>query len=373
MLDVLIAGAGPVGLYLGALLLQQGHTVRIVEQRPARSTHSRAIGIHPPALEALDLIGVGDLLCAEGVRIRRGIARSDRRLVTGLSFASASPRHPYVLAIPQVRTEALLEQRVTELDPQALRRGVRMLRMADDGASVRVVTDVGELRARILVAADGARSTVRSSLGVGVRQRRYPDTYLMGDFAESTADGDVAVLYLETGGIVESFPLPGAIRRWVVHTDALVGQPTAIGLAQLLRERTGMVVDPDSNSMLSAFGVRAGLARRMVRGRTALIGDAAHEISPIGGQGMNLGWLDAYALAPLIGTALAGRATGRGLLRWEQQRLRAARRAAWQAELNMALGRPLPAKVLRARNTLVGTLAGPRPAQRLIARRFTMQ
>jgi 2-polyprenyl-6-methoxyphenol hydroxylase-like FAD-dependent oxidoreductase len=373
MLDVLIVGAGPVGLYLGALLLQQGHAVRILEQRPTRSAHTRAIGIHPPALAALDLIGVGEPLCAEGVHIHSGIARSGGRPVASLSFAAASARHPYVLALPQARTETLLEQRVAHLDPQALRRGVQVRRMADDGAAVRVATSEGELQARILVAADGARSTVRDFMGVNVRHRRYPDTYLMGDFAESTGDGDQAVLYLEPGGIVESFPLPGNIRRWVVHTDALVHEPTAAGLAELLRERTGMRVDGGTNSMLSAFSVRAGLAGRMVSGRSALIGDAAHEISPIGGQGMNLGWLDACALAPLIGRALGGRPTGHELLQWERQRLRAAWRAARQAELNMALGRPMPATALRLRNTVLGTLAGMPPAQRLIARRFTMQ
>lgn len=56
--------------------------------------------------------------------------------------------------------------------------------------------------------------------------------------------------------------------------------------------------------MISAFGVTSRMVSRMIHGRVALIGDAAHEISPIGGQGMNLGWLDAVALAPIISEAL---------------------------------------------------------------------
>jgi 2-polyprenyl-6-methoxyphenol hydroxylase-like FAD-dependent oxidoreductase len=230
-----------------------------------------------------------------------------------------------------------------------------------------------EYRARLVLAADGARSTIRDRLGIPTTVRDYPDHYVMGDFADGTADGATAVLYLEPGGIVESFPLPGNLRRWVVHTDGPLGEPTADQLAGLIRERTGAAVDPSRNSMLSAFSVRARLARRLVQGRVALIGDAAHEISPIGGQGMNLGWLDAAAFAPIIGAALDGAPVGRRLRTFERTRQRAAGRAVWQSHLNMALGRPLPAPVMAARNRAVGIAFNAPWLQETVARRFTMQ
>src|SRR5699024_2021681 len=137
----------------------------------------------------------------------------------------------------------------------------------------------------------------------------YPDTYLMGDVADSgTRRG--ARIHLEPGGVIEAFPLPGAMRRWVAHTGtARLGTGrfgksrsarTPEELAAIVRRRTGERIDPATNTMISAFGVRRRTAERMVDGRVVLIGDAAHEVSPIGGQGMTLGWLDALALAPLL-------------------------------------------------------------------------
>ncbi|ALE93950.1 hypothetical protein AOC05_03415 [Arthrobacter alpinus] len=392
MLDVLIVGAGPVGLHLGALLLQQGLTVRILEQRTEAGTHSRAIGIHPPGLAALADAGIAAALIREGVHITVGVARSAGSEVTGLRFEGIGGGYPFILALPQARTEALLAARVAELDPGAVLRGLSVTALHDDGAQVtlRASADAGDglsgtgpdhasgrhaetFTARLVVGADGARSAVRRELGIATRGRNYPDTYLMGDFPDTGSDGATAVLYLETGGIVESFPLPGVMRRWVVHTEQLLGGASAADLAGLIMERTGTSVPAEGNTMLSAFGVRTRLATHMVQGRAALIGDAAHEISPIGGQGMNLGWLDAAALAPIITSALRGEPTGLRLGAFAQSRMAAASRASAQAWLNMALGRPAPASFLDRRHQLVRAVFAQQWSRDVVARRFSMQ
>jgi 2-polyprenyl-6-methoxyphenol hydroxylase-like FAD-dependent oxidoreductase len=195
----------------------------------------------------------------------------------------------------------------------------------------------------------------------------------MGDFIDSTGHGDDAVLYLEPDGIVESFPLPGHIRRWVVRLGVPARSPTAAGLAALVEARTGVVVDPDSSTMLSAFEVQSRLAKRMVHGRTVLLGDAAHEISPIGGQGMNLGWLDAAALAPIVDSSLKGEAVGVRLREFEEKRRRAASRASLQAGLNMALGRPLHPAIMASRNLLFAHALELPAVSALVERRFTMR
>ncbi|MET1086662.1 MAG: NAD(P)/FAD-dependent oxidoreductase [Arthrobacter sp.] len=378
--DVLIIGGGPVGLYLAASLLQDGVSVRVIEQRQARNLHTRAIGIHPPALEALDQVQVASSAVRDGVQIRDGMAVRGGKTVGSMSFAGVSPAFPFVLALPQSRTEELLEERVHQLDAEAIVRGVRASGVKDDGARVTVVGEAESRKvdyvASLVVAADGARSHVRELLRVPVRTRNYPDHYLMGDFRDPGIQGGTAVLFLERGGIVESFPLPGGVRRWVVRLGRPAGDAGPDQLAALVRERTGVLPDARTNTMLSAFSVRSTLVRRMVAGRVVLIGDAAHEISPIGGQGMNLGWLDAQALSPVIRSALrAGRPDHTdGLFReFDAGRRQAAVLARRQSEINMMLGRPLPEPLLSLRNLGISAAAATPAVNRWVARRFTMQ
>ncbi|MGN7148415.1 FAD-dependent oxidoreductase [Arthrobacter sp. SAFR-179] len=383
--DVLIAGGGPVGLYLAAALLQEGVKVKVLEQRTSRNRHTRAIGIHPPALEALAGIQVASGLVQEGVRIRTGMAVSGGRTVGTMAFDAVSNHYPFVLALPQFRTEELLEDRVRALDPGALIRGASVTGARDDGDKVTITvrsspgatipsSHGSSATAALLVAADGARSLLRGALGVPVDRKAYPDHYLMGDFDDDSGYGDKAVLFLEPEGIVESFPLPGRVRRWVVRLDR-PAQPEASPreLAELVHGRTGFLPDSATNSMLSAFSVRAVTARRMVTGRTVLLGDAAHEISPIGGQGMNLGWLDAAELVPVMCAALAGESTGTRVREFEKSRRRAAAASRRQAEINMMLGRPLPRPLLRVRTAAIGAAAAVPRVNQWAARRFTMQ
>ncbi|WP_142059234.1 NAD(P)/FAD-dependent oxidoreductase [Pseudarthrobacter sp. B4EP4b] len=382
--DVLIIGGGPVGLFLAALLLQDGASVRVLEQRRSRNLHTRAIGIHPPALEALHQVGIAGSAVQDGVQIREGMAVSGGKTVGTMSFGGASDAFPFVLALPQYRTEQLLEERVRQLDGEAIVRGVRASEVTDDGGHVTVVGEAGgperchevKFGASLVVAADGARSRVRNLLGVPVDSRSYPDHYLMGDFQDPGLHGEKAVLFLEPGGIVESFPLPGGIRRWVVRLGRPAGSAGPVQLAELVRERTGILPDARTSTMLSAFSVRSALARTMAAGRIVLIGDAAHEISPIGGQGMNLGWLDAQALSPIILAALSGGqkdSPARQFKEFDTWRRQAAIVARRQSEINMMLGRPLPEPLLTLRNLGIRAAAASPAVNLWVARRFTMQ
>ncbi|KQQ05676.1 MULTISPECIES: FAD-dependent oxidoreductase [unclassified Rathayibacter] len=353
--DVLVVGGGPVGAFLGALLAANGVDVQVWERRTAVPSGSRAIGIHPPSLDAFAPIDAAAPILAEGVRVREGVARSRGRTLGTLSFARASSTHPYVVTLDQHRTEQILRDQLRARAPDALRTGVGLtgLQRARDHVDATGIAEDGTataVRASFVVGADGARSTVRELLGIGTSGRDYPDRYVMGDFADPEPASRASSALVDVGpdGVVESFPLPGGRRRYVALRGASeledptgpVDPDAATALAAVVRARTGADLDPATCTMTSGFGVRRRAADRLGVGRVVLIGDAAHEISPIGGQGMNLGWLDAAELAPLLTGAVRAGSAGPwpGFAR---RRAVVARRAADQAEANMALGRPV--------------------------------
>lgn len=332
MTDVLIVGAGPVGLALGADLRARGVDAAILERRNEADGGTRAIGIHSPSLAHLELSGATDALLARAVRIRRGEARADGRMLAAIRFDRLRARHPYVAALPQADTVDVL----TRLAPP-VERGVRVTGFREDGSSVRVRA-IGpdgdtERRAPVVVVASGWAGRELVYRPGAVRTRHYPDRYAMVDVA---APGDAtALVHLERGGVVESFPLPGGRRRLV----AWAGMSDLADAAQFLRtalaQRLGLDVD---TSDASTFRVRRAVAPALRRGRVIVVGDAAHEVSPIGGQGMNLGLLDALTLSPLLAEWLRGDEP-EGLAAWERGRLASARHAARLAFLNTMLGR----------------------------------
>lgn len=378
MLDVLIVGGGPVGTFLGALLAQRGLAVEVWERREAPLEHSRAIGIHPPALRAFEPLGLTGPVLEAGVTIRRGLVIAEGGVIGALEMTGAGRDYPFILSLPQVQTERLLQAKLDELAPGALRRGheVREVRDLGDCCEVQGTAPQGpcQARARFVVAADGLRSGVRQAAGIAFHGGPYPDPYLMGDFPDTTPFGDDAAIFLPPSGVVESFPLPGGLRRWVVHLGQALDDPTPEALTSLIRERTGLPVPTAECRMLSAFGVQHFQAERMVQGRLILVGDAAHIVSPIGGQGMTLGWLDGVALAPLLARACRGeRVSAREWRAFERRRLRSSAVAIRQAELNMAAGRPVRHGLTQPlREGVLGALLRPL-TQPLLGAAFTMR
>lgn len=355
--EVAIVGGGPVGLLLACLVARAGLEVAVFERRAAPVRTSRAIGILPPGVRALESAGLGAALRAGSLHVTRGVAASGARVLAEIPLDG-----PEVRTIPQPDLERLLRARLAELAPGSLHAGMEVEGVLDRGDRVTWCAGADEHSARWLIAADGVRSAIRARLGIAWRGRDAGPRYLMADVAESTDLGAAALLDIGPEGVVESFPLPGGRRRWVARVSA--GTPAdGPTLGAIVRARTGHA--PVIGAEVSAFVARQHRAAALRAGRIALVGDAAHEVSPIGGQGMSLGWMGAVRLAAELA------AGDPDLGRYERAQLRSVRAAQRRARFNMSMGAPIPvpARVLRDAAALA---LGSRALRGVALRAFTM-
>lgn len=373
--DVAIVGGGPVGLLLGIMLSRMGINNVILEKQNGIDSHSRSIGIHPPSLHVLERVGLQDEIINAGVKIRQGLALIDAGNPLGsIRFELLPEPYQFVLAVPQYRTEQILENAIAAETHTTLLKGreVHHIDEHDDFITVSAKDQNNDISftTRFLVGCDGKDSMTRRNAGIFFQGDIYPNSYVMGDFKDNISFDDDALIFVTNNGLVESFPLPGNKRRWVVETSEDYTDKNARETTQIIKARTGLQPDPDSNSMLSNFGTERYLATTFHRGRFILAGDAAHVLSPIGGQGMNLGWLDCDHLARALEAIIrSGAPVNSTLDQYSRHRRKKAKQAIKRSEFNMLLGHRN--RFPGIRNLVVRQLLKA-PVNRYMARRFTM-
>lgn len=316
--QVVIAGGGPVGLWLAAELRLGGASVTVVEERTEIDTRSRALTVHPRTIEILASRGVHETCLAEGVPIPGG---HFGMLDTRLDFRVLQSPYPYTLAIPQARTEELIEEHALALGARIL-RGRRVTGFTEGPESVTVDIEGPEgkfgIEAAYLVGCDGARSTVRTVAGIDFPGT--PSTVLgwLGDVVLDNPPERGSYGYFGPRGTLLVVAMPGGLHRLVGLTpdDITTEWPGDLTLDEL-RAKTISMAGHDFGMRdavwLSRYGNATRLADEYRRGRVLLAGDAAHQHFPAGGVGMNVGIADAHNLGWKLAATLGGRA-GEGLL-----------------------------------------------------------
>jgi 2-polyprenyl-6-methoxyphenol hydroxylase-like FAD-dependent oxidoreductase len=309
VLDVLVVGAGPVGLATALDVVAHGGTARVVDRRSLPHRPSRAMMLHPRTLEVLRPFGVTDALLERGDTSPGADIHVGYRIVPARLGEVGLPgtAFPHLTMIRQLDVEAVL---ITEL----ARRGTdvewdtELVALADAAgdhvhATVRAAGAAREDRARFVAGCDGSMSTVRRLLGIPWPGRYYPVEVVLADvdLHGSVQPGRMQVA-VGAEGLVFVFALgeeaPWRILATQPRHDAsnLADAPVAVSELQTLVERAGLGATVEHVAWSSRIALQHRLARRFGTGRVFLAGDAAHTQSPAAAQGMNSGIQDATNL-----------------------------------------------------------------------------
>ncbi|QTE01576.1 SDR family oxidoreductase [Streptomyces cyanogenus] len=304
--QVIVVGAGPVGLMLAGELRLGGADVVVVEKLSTPTTESRASTLHARTMEILDSRGLLDEL----VPVPNDVMGHFGGIPLDLTLPSA---YPGQWKVPQTRVEELLQGWATGLGAVVLRgHELRGLTVGQGHVAVDVLGPDGpvRMRGRYVVGCDGEQSAVRRLSGIA-----FPGE----DASRELIRADVAGIDIPPrrfqrleSGLAIAARRPDGVTRVMVHEFGRTAEPRSAEpefseVAEIWKRVTGEDISGGEPLWVNAFGNASRLAERYRDGRVLLAGDAAHQQMPVGGQALNLGLQDAVNL----GWKLAAQVTGR--------------------------------------------------------------
>lgn len=304
--DVIVVGAGPVGLMAAGELAGAGIRCTVLEQRAEESNLTRAFAVNARTLELLDARGVADELVGLGQPV--GALRVFARV--RLDLSGLPSRFPFLLVVPQYHTEHVLAERASALGVQVL-RGAEVTGLRQDAQGVDVAVRGGDtMRASYVVAADGVRSAVRGALGLPFPGRSVLRSVMLADVRLADESADLLTVSSNDDGLSFLAPFGDGWyrviawdRRRQLPDDAPVTLDEVRDIVRRTRQTDYGMRDA---RWMSRFHSDERQVERYRVGRVFLAGDAAHVHSPAGGLGMNAGIQDAANLGWKLAAAIHG-------------------------------------------------------------------
>jgi 2-polyprenyl-6-methoxyphenol hydroxylase-like FAD-dependent oxidoreductase len=299
--DILIVGAGPVGLFLANECARRNLRWRLVEERSSQSEHSKALAIFPRTLEIFDMAGIVTPFLETANRVTRvAVMHHDHRLAD-INFEPNESPYSFVAMVPQDVTERLLLENLRRKGGQVEYETKFISAEQDDGAVNVTLQHRGQpakLRTSIVVGCDGAHSAVRHQLNLPFEGAEYRGSFLLADVeTNKTLPADEMQLCPSQMGPVAIFPMSATRRRVVATIDNVEGDAPSLDLVRaILAQRGPSVMEAGDLHWSSYFHIHHRQAARLGEGRIFIAGDAAHIHSPFGGQGMNTGLHDVWNL-----------------------------------------------------------------------------
>jgi 2-polyprenyl-6-methoxyphenol hydroxylase-like FAD-dependent oxidoreductase len=324
--DILIVGAGPVGLFLANECARRNLRWRIVESRSGQSEHSKALAIFPRTLEIFDMAGLAPAFLEVANRVNSVAVMSHDHTLARIPFEPEHTPYPFVAMVPQNVTESLLAQALKRLGG-SVDYNTSFVSLEQSTDTVLVTVERGgapeSIHAAFVVGCDGAHSGVRKSLGIELEGGDYDMPFMLADIeTNQELPANEMQLCPSTHGPVAIFPMSATRRRIVATLEYPEGEAPSLELAKrVLAERAPREIEARGLHWSSYFRIHHRHASVLRKDHVFLAGDAAHIHSPFGGQGMNTGLHDVWNLIWKLEMTLRGHGGDQLLDSYSEERL----------------------------------------------------
>jgi 2-polyprenyl-6-methoxyphenol hydroxylase-like FAD-dependent oxidoreductase len=319
--EVLVVGAGPVGLVAALFLQQHGVRVEVVDMHQRTTQHSYALAIHPRTLRVLDEAGLSEKLIGAGRKLTKVAYYEGRERRAEIDYSALGSKHPYLLVIRQSLLERTAEEALHRKKLKVL-WGHRLQALTVDGGTLRaevakldqvatgypvarnewVIVRSETIRPAYVIGADGYHSAVRRMSGIEMEELGTGQIFSVYEIEAAgelpsevrvVVDPDLTSVY---------WPLEEGRCRWGFQIlDASEHTASMERLEQLIAARAPWFTARPTEIYWSTLGLfERRLTRSLGKGGVWLAGDAAHQAAPVGVHSMNSGLAEARELASRI-------------------------------------------------------------------------